>query len=540
MPTFLEIWLPLWACTSSALLFKYLTDPSGAKPVTTLLTLELCSLGLWAIYWMILYPSYFTPFRHLPTPPGRSWLYGNRNKFIPDNAWEDVRTVIETLPNNGLIRYYEAFSREVLLVTNIEAIKEMNSVKPFDFGHPKQVKYMLGRITSSKFNFLSEHGHKLFRKHLRPAFTVTHTKKLMPAMWKKSGEMVRIIETELQRNPETVIDFRDYIRRVMWDTSGVVMMGHDFQTLGDPDGGIRDRFAKLLAEFSGPAWIRLIMYYIDLRPILTFLSPLFMKTSLGRSLNYIRHNIWQVVAQKEDKFRKTGSLQKYDDLDITSVSVESGIFPTSELIDNGMLFLTAGPNSTGTAIEWALYELGRRPEMQKRLRSEIIDGCPVSMAADEIGPKLQSLPYLSAVCNEVIRCYPFVPLSPKVVEKDTTLLGERVPKDTAIQVAVEFFNRDTKLWGPDGDEFNPDRWLGEDASTTGGAISNFAMLSFGAGPNICIGQNQARAMLACLVAAIVRRFDIQLANAETAGKLRPAPFKKSEEGIMAKLKIVNV
>lgn len=117
--------------------------------------------------------------------------------LLPDYAWEYIVTVIETLPNNGLIRFYEAFSREVLIVTNIEAIKEMNILKPFDFGHPKQVKYLLNRITSSKFNFLSEHGHKLFCKHLRPAFTVAHTSKTMLAAWDKAREMVGLIEREV-------------------------------------------------------------------------------------------------------------------------------------------------------------------------------------------------------------------------------------------------------------------------------------------------------------------------------------------------------
>lgn len=68
---------------------------------------------------------------------------------------------MESLPNNGLIRFYEALSREVILVTSVDAIKEMTSIKPYDFGHPKQVKYMMGRVTSSNFNFLTEHGHKV-------------------------------------------------------------------------------------------------------------------------------------------------------------------------------------------------------------------------------------------------------------------------------------------------------------------------------------------------------------------------------------------
>ena len=82
----------------------------------------------------------------------------------------------------------------------------------------------------------------MFRKHLRPAFTVQHTRKLVPAVWDKSQEMIQLIEKRLEPEPEAVVDLRDYIRRVMWDTSGLAMFGHDFQTLGRPEGGIRDRF----------------------------------------------------------------------------------------------------------------------------------------------------------------------------------------------------------------------------------------------------------------------------------------------------------
>lgn len=85
-----------------------------------------------------------------------------------------------------------------------------------------------------------------------------------------------------------MIDLRDYIRRIMWDTSGFVAMGHDFQTLGHPEGGIHDLFVNLLSEFSGSASIRMLMYYVDVRPLLALLKPLFMMTALGKSLGHIR------------------------------------------------------------------------------------------------------------------------------------------------------------------------------------------------------------------------------------------------------------
>lgn len=357
--------------------------------------------------------------------------------------------------------------------------------------------------------------------------------------------MIQLIQTELRvtQDPQPVVDMRDYVRRTMWDIFGLVVLGHDFQTLEQPAAGAKERFSGVLRNLYGPAikWGYFIMNYIDVRPLLAVFSPLLMKSPAGKALEQIRSTIKQAVTKKEMTFNSAQKAASSDNtnLDITSVSVASGVFPTEELVDNGMLFLTAGPNSTATAVEWAIYEITRNPEMQRRLRQEI-NTClspTESESGAELLQNLQSLPYLKAICNEVIRYYPFVPLSPRVAEKDTTLIGEHIPQGTIILTAVEAFNRDKSLWGPDADIFNPDRWLGE-GEGSGGATNNYAMLTFGAGPGACIGQDYARAMIACLVAALIKNFDIELANAETAGRLKSAPIMKSEEGMFAILKAV--
>lgn len=368
----------------------------------------------------------------------------------------------------------------------------------------------------------------------------------MPLVWDKADRMIQLIRAELQEtsNPRRVVDLRDYIRRTMWDISGLITLNHDFQTLEKPAAGAKERFSGVLRSLSSSVikWGYFIINYLDVRPLFAVLSPLLMKSSAGRALVQIRSTIRQAVGKRKSAFQAAGKSASADDLgtDITSVSIASGVFPTEELVDNGMLFLTAGPNSTGTAVEWAIYELARHPEMQTRLRQEI-NACFSSTKSEsgtELPPNLQSLPYLRAICNEVIRYYPFVPMSPRVAERDTTLLGEHIPKGTIILTVVEAFNRDKSLWGADAEVFNPHRWLG-DREGSGGAVNNYAMLSFGAGPGACIGQNYARAMMACMVAALVRGFEIELANAETAGKLRAAPFKQSEEGMFARLKVLR-
>lgn len=349
-------------------------------------------------------------------------------------------------------------------------------------------------------------------------------------------EMVKLMEGEVKNNPNVIVNTRDYVRRCMWDISGIVTMGFDWQTLSNPDGGIRDQFSSILAEFSGPAWVRMLMHYVDVRPLVSLFEPLFKNTPLVKSLDYIRGEIRRIIGEKEVVYKKSGS-SKAQGPDIASISVASGVFPTDELVDNGMLFMTAGPNSSGAAIEWSIYELSRRPDIQERLRDEV-HKCIKWSPPSDVGPSLQSLPYLTAFINEIIRYYPFIPLSARAAEKDTTLLGEHIPKNMVLHIPTNVLNQDPELWGPDAAEFNPDRWMG-DGATLGGASSNYAMLSFGAGPNVCIGQHTARGMIGCFLAALVHRFDVKLANADTAADLQPALFKRSKEGMMAKLTILE-
>jgi hypothetical protein len=68
---------------------------------------------------------------------------------------------METVPNKGLIRFYEPLNKEVLVATGPEVLKEMFSLKPNDFGHPKNVQFLVGQITGSQLNVLSPHGHKV-------------------------------------------------------------------------------------------------------------------------------------------------------------------------------------------------------------------------------------------------------------------------------------------------------------------------------------------------------------------------------------------
>ncbi len=77
------------------------------------------------------------------------------------------------------------------------------------------------------------------------------------------------------------------------------------------------------------------------------------------------------------------------------------------------------------------------------------------------------MPYLNAVCNEVLRYFGPVPLTIREGRRDTdTYLDTKVPKGTRIILYHGLSTKSFELWGPDALKFDPDRWDAQVGSLT--------------------------------------------------------------------------
>ncbi len=111
--------------------------------------------------------------------------------------------------------------------------------------------------------------------------------------------------------------------------------------------------------------------------------------------------------------------------------------------------------------------------------------------------------------------FPPVPTTMRQSSKDTTLLAQPIAAGTILTVAPWAINHSPELWGPDADEFKPERWINSHTgrpNLTGGVDTNYAFLTFLHGPRSCIGQGFARAELRALVAAFVGTFEWTMAD----------------------------
>ncbi|KAL4785258.1 cytochrome P450 [Aspergillus varians] len=505
------------------------------------LTLSVTLTVLRILYASFLYPEYLTPIKHIPTPPNRSWTKGNTDRYVLQTPFEDMLKWTESVPNNGLLRYYVVGNMERVLVATPKALSELLVQNAYDFPKPEAMRRSLGRI-AGKHGILLVEGfeHKRHRKNLMPAFSYRHIKDLYPIFWAKSVEMVKCIENDLENREsadDNIVQVRSWASRATLDIIGLAGMDRDFGSLADPSNELAAQYHRMLRD--PPLWLKLLFaagFVMGNTAIIQAL-PVERNREIKEGSSYVRQVAQQLIGEERERIKHNPD-ESESRKDILSVALNSGTFTDEELVDQLMTFLAAGHETTSTALQWSVYALCKHPEIQTRLREEIRSHLP-PISPDTPEPitaaTLDSLPYLHAFCNEVHRFHPSVPVTFRTSSHDTTLAGSLIPKGTQLIISPEVVNHHPDLWGPDANKFNPERWLGPGRANTGGASSNYALMTFLHGPRSCIGQGFAKAELACLVAATVGRFHIELKDPDAKLVVKQSATVSPADGVLAKL-----
>ncbi|KAH9771229.1 cytochrome P450 family 89 subfamily A polypeptide 5 [Citrus sinensis] len=172
-------------------------------------------------------------------------------------------------------------------------------------------------------------------------------------------------------------------------------------------------------------------------------------------------------------------------------------------------FLSAGTESTSTALQWIMANLVKHPHVQEKVYTEIRGVVGENEEVKE--EELQEMPYLKAVILEGLRRHPpghFV--LPHAVTEDFVLDDKYViPKDGSVNFMVADMGWDPTVW-EDPMAFKPERFLNDhdhdqDFDITGSR--EIKMMPFGAGRRICPGFGLAMLHLEYFVANLVRNFE---------------------------------
>ncbi|KAG6553035.1 hypothetical protein Mapa_005372 [Marchantia paleacea] len=179
-----------------------------------------------------------------------------------------------------------------------------------------------------------------------------------------------------------------------------------------------------------------------------------------------------------------------------------------QLVDQCRTFFFAGHDTVQVSIAWTLVLLAHYPDWQERIRQEVFDVLGHEDVDLHAGTKLHKFNLLHQFVYETMRLYPPVPQIIRQVVKDgATLLGEPVPKSLDILIEPLSVHRNPEYWGGDAEEFKPERFA---KGISHACTHPYAYIPFGAGPRICVAQNQALAEVLLITVLFLMKFRFQL------------------------------
>ncbi|KAI8634371.1 cytochrome P450 [Xylariaceae sp. FL1651] len=179
-----------------------------------------------------------------------------------------------------------------------------------------------------------------------------------------------------------------------------------------------------------------------------------------------------------------------------------------ELTAEALTQLIAGSDTTSNSSCALLYYVARTPGVLPKLQKELDAAIPNGDTKVPDYEAIRNLPYLEAVINETLRIHSTSGIGlPRQIPADAPgihLQGHYFPPGTVLSVPTYTIHHSTEIWGPDAEEFRPERW--EDATPR----QRNAFIPFSYGPRSCVGRNVAEMEMKMIAATWVRRYDVFL------------------------------
>lgn len=170
------------------------------------------------------------------------------------------------------------------------------------------------------------------------------------------------------------------------------------------------------------------------------------------------------------------------------------------LRDELMTLLLAGHETTASAVAWGLYWIHQTPVVREKLLHEL-----QSLGNSPNPIEVARLPYLNAVCSEVLRITPVAMLTfPRVVQEPVKLLGYPLEVGTIVLGCIYLLHQRQDLY-PQPQQFKPERFIERQ-------FSPYEFMPFGGGTQRCVGDALAPFEMKLVLATILSHYPLELVD----------------------------
>lgn len=418
-----------------------------------------------------------TPLKPIPRFPGR-FLTGSLSDFR-HHRLKLFRDIKETCGEIGTIR---VGPMPIQVVTSGSIAHTLLHHHANDVDGGPLVKTFVPLVGERSLVLLHGPQHRKQRKLLAPSF--------------QREQLAHFTQTMVQYTLDAISGWRDGQTFDAHDEMATLTMRIIGKTLFDVD--YRHETNELLGAM-GQALQHIEYLTSSLVPL-----PLSWPTPRNRRVREALRTI-DTTFRTMIRQRRVDHGQRQDMLSsLVRVRDEEGQPISEDQLHDDLMTIYSGHESTALSLGWTWYLLARHPEVLARVRQEVdtvLGGRP---------PAFEDLPllrYTLQVIKESLRLYPVIFMLARAPTKDLDVAGYRLPRGQMVLMPPYIIHRDATFF-PDPERFDPDRFLPEREKL----LPRYAYLPFGAGPHTCIGNHFALMEKQLIVATMVQRLDIALAE----------------------------
>ncbi|CAD5327820.1 unnamed protein product [Arabidopsis thaliana] len=234
----------------------------------------------------------------------------------------------------------------------------------------------------------------------------------------------------------------------------------------------------------------------------------YMKECFERQDTYIQEVVNETLDPKRVK-PETESM-----IDLLMGIYKEQPFASEFTVDNVKAVIldivVAGTDTAAAAVVWGMTYLMKYPQVLKKAQAEVREYMKEKGSTFVTEDDVKNLPYFRALVKETLRIEPVIPLLiPRACIQDTKIAGYDIPAGTTVNVNAWAVSRDEKEWGPNPDEFRPERFLEKEVDFKG---TDYEFIPFGSGRRMCPGMRLGAAMLEVPYANLLLSFNFKLPN----------------------------
>nr|ALX81394.1 cytochrome P450 [Liposcelis entomophila] len=408
-----------------------------------------------------------------------------------------------------------------LVVNDVNLVKNV-LVKDFNHFHDRgfDVDEELEPLAGHLFTMNGQKWRNL-RIKLAPTFTSGRMKMMFPTMITVGEELVRVLN-ESVGDPDGV-EVREMMGRYTTDVIASCAFGIEVSSLKNPDSEFR-KMSKALntrtvieilgmwLTFIFPQAIRILRLHMIPKQVTKFFMAVVKDTMEYREKNDVKRNdFFQLLIQLKNK----GFVEDADaDADIGMDDRNTYDFTMEQAAAQAFVFLVAGFETSSSTMQFALYEVALKPELQAKLQKEV-DAVVKKYNGQLTYEGIQEMTLLDQTVAETLRKYPIAPVLLRECTKDYTIPETNIviEKGTRVIIPTLGIQRDPDIY-PEPERFDPDRFSPEEKEKR----DRYAYLPFGEGPRICIGNRFGLTQTKVGLALIFKNFNLVVC------KKTPIPF----------------